>query len=77
MKNSVSGMMNADEDAINPKVTMPLLKAWPDEPRMANAVMFVPNSDSRNTYGPSERLARKYSSAAAERVPVRHAKMPM
>ncbi len=27
MKNSVSGMTNADDDAISPKVTMPLLKA--------------------------------------------------
>ncbi len=30
-----------------------------------NAVMFVPNSDSRNTAGPSERPARKYSSTAS------------
>ena len=58
-KNSVSGMTKADDDAISPKVTMPLAKAWPAEPRIVNAVMFVPNSDSRNTAGPSERPARK------------------
>ena len=58
-KNSVSGMTNADEDAISPKVTMPLANAWPAEPRIVNAVMFVPKSDSRNTAGPSERPARK------------------
>ena len=38
---------------------MPLAKAWPDEPRIAKAVMFVPKSDIRKTKGPSERLARK------------------
>jgi len=38
---------------------MPLAKAWPEAPRIENAVMFVPNSDSRNTVGPSERPARK------------------
>jgi hypothetical protein len=38
---------------------MPLLKAWPEEPRMANAVMLVPNKEKRKTNGPSERLARK------------------
>ena len=38
---------------------MPFAKAWPDEPRIAKAVMLVPNSDSRNTAGPSERPARK------------------
>ena len=42
---------------------MPLVKAWPDEPRIENAVMLVPNSDSTNTNGPSERPARKKSSA--------------
>ena len=59
MKNSVSGMMNADEEAISPKVTMPLANAWPAEPRIVNAVMFVPKSDSRKTTGPSDRPARK------------------
>ena len=38
---------------------MPLPKAWPEAPRMAKAVMFVPKSDIRNTNGPSERPARK------------------
>jgi hypothetical protein len=52
-------MTSPDDDAIKPKVTMPLLNAWPDDPRMANAVMFVPKSENRNTNGPSERLARK------------------
>ena len=52
-------MTSPDDDAIRPKVTIPLLKAWPEEPRIANAVMFVPNSDIRNTNGPSDRLARK------------------
>ena len=49
-------MTNADDDAISPNVTMPLAKAWPDEPRIVNAVMLVPKSDSRNTAGP-ERAA--------------------
>ena len=35
---------------------MPLAKAWPEAPRIENAVMFVPNSDSRKTVGP-ERAA--------------------
>ena len=59
MANRQTGMTSADEDAISPKVTMPLAKAWPEAPRMENAVMFVPNSESRNTVGPSERPARK------------------
>ena len=46
---------------------MPLVKAWPDEPRIENAVMLVPNSDSTNTNGPSERPARKKSSAPRAR----------
>ncbi len=54
-----TGMTSADEDAISPNVTMPLAKAWPEAPRIENAVMFVPNNDSRNTVGPSERPARK------------------
>ncbi len=58
-KKSVSGMTKADEEAIRPNVRMPLANAWPAEPRMVNAVMFVPKSDSRNTAGPSERPARK------------------
>ena len=67
---------DADEDAINPKVTMPLAKAWPEAPRMENAVMFEPKSESRNTVGPSDRPARKKSSACSvDRV--RNAKMPM
>ena len=52
-------MTNADEDAINPNVTMPFENAWPAEPRIVNAVMLVPKSDSRNTSGPSARPARK------------------
>jgi hypothetical protein len=59
MKNSVSGMTRPEEEAIRPKVTTPLVNAWPEEPRMANAVMFVPKSENRKTNGPSERLARK------------------
>ena len=58
-KNSVSGTMNADDEAISPKVTTPFANACPDEPRIVNAVMLVPNSDSRNTNGPSARPARK------------------
>ena len=54
--NMPSGMMSADDDAINPYVTMPFEKAWPDAPRIENAVMFVPKSDSRKTAG-SERAA--------------------
>ncbi len=44
---------------MRPKVTIPLPKACPDEPRMANAVMLVPKSDIRNTKGPRARPARK------------------
>ncbi len=55
-KNSVSGITNADADAIRPKVTMPLAKAWPAEPRIVNAVMLVPKSDSRKIDRP-ERAA--------------------
>ena len=58
-KNSVSGMTIAEEEAISGKVTMPFVNAWPAEPRIVNAVMLVPNSDSRNTAEPSERPARK------------------
>ena len=58
-KNSVSGITNADAEAIRPNVTMPLAKACPAEPRIVNAVMFVPKSESRNTIGPSARPARK------------------
>ncbi len=55
---------------------MPFVKALPDEPRMATAVMFVPKSESRKTNVPSERPARKKSSAPCpfER---RKAKTPM
>ena len=55
----VSGITSPDDEAIRPKVTMPLVKAWPDEPRIAKAVMFVPKSDKEKRMGPSERLARK------------------
>ncbi len=56
---SVIGMMSAEEEAINPNVTMPLANAWPDAPRIENAVMLAPNSDRRKTAGPSDRPARK------------------
>ena len=59
MSRSVTGMTSADEDAISPNVTMPFANACPDAPRIENAVMFVPKSDSRNTVGPSDRPARK------------------
>ena len=59
MKKSDSGITNPDEDAIRPKVTIPFENAWPDDPRIANAVMFVPKSENRKTKGPNERLARK------------------
>jgi len=39
--------------------------------------MFVPNRESRNTYGPSDRLATKYSSALPGSEEVRNAKIPM
>ncbi len=55
---------------------MPLLKACPDEPRIEKAVMLVPNSDSTNTNGPSDRPARKKSSAPARRSARRKAKTP-
>ncbi len=58
-RNRVRGTTSADEEAIRPYVTMPLWKAWPDDPRIVNAVMCVPNSENRNTNGPSERPARK------------------
>jgi hypothetical protein len=73
----VRGMIIPEDEAMSPKVTIPLLKAWPDEPRIANAVMLVPNSDSRNTAGPSDRLARKYSSAFCDVPRRRNAKTPM
>src|SRR6187455_2267215 len=72
----VRGMMRPEDDAIRPKVTIPLLKAWPDDPRIANAVMLVPNSESRKTAGPSDRLARKYSSALCLSL-LRNANTPM
>ena len=56
IRNSESGITSAEDEAIRPKVTIPLAKAWPDEPRIANAVMLVPKSDIRNTNGP-ERAA--------------------
>jgi hypothetical protein len=77
MKNSVSGMTNADDEAISPNVTTPFANAWPADPRIVKAVMFVPKSDSRKTSGPSERPARKYSSATAAPRPDRDAKIPM
>ena len=55
----LTGMMSAEEEAISPNVTIPLAKAWPEAPRIENAVMFAPKSDSRNTAGPSDRPARK------------------
>jgi hypothetical protein len=55
----VSGITSPDDEAIRPKVTIPFENAWPEEPRIANAVMFVPKSEKRKTKGPSERLARK------------------
>src|SRR5688572_3961139 len=71
------GMIIPDDEAMRPKVTIPLLNAWPDDPRIANAVMLVPNSDSRNTTGPSDRLARKYSSAPWATPRFRNANTPM
>ena len=73
----MSGITSAEGEAIRPKVTIPFAKAWPDEPRMAKAVMFVPNSDIRNTNGPSERLARKKSSTSSFPCAWRKAKTPM
>ena len=58
-RNSMSGITSAAGEAISPNVTIPLAKAWPEEPRIENAVMLVPKSDIRNTNGPSVRLARK------------------
>ena len=55
---------------------MPLVKLWPDDPRMENAVMFVPNNESTKTNGPSDRPARKKSSAPRATV-WRNAKIPM
>jgi hypothetical protein len=49
MSNSETGIIRADDEAISPNVTMPLLNAWPDDPRIAKAVMFAPNSDRRKT----------------------------
>ena len=50
---------------------MPLAKAWPDAPRIENAVMFVPKSDSRNTAGPidaaGEEIVLGVAAAAASR----------
>ena len=52
-------MIKADDEAINPNVTIPLENAWPADPRIVNAVMFVPNNERRNTAGPSDRPAKK------------------
>jgi hypothetical protein len=52
-------MMSAEDDAINPYVTIPFENACPAEPKMVNAVMLVPNSDSKNTAGPNDLPARK------------------
>ena len=49
--------MNAEEEAISPNVTIPFANAWPADPRIVKAVMFVPNSDSRKTTGPRDRPA--------------------
>ena len=72
-----SGVMSPAAVAIRPKVTMPLANAWPDEPRTANAVMCVPKSEVRKTYGPTARPARKYCSAPSCAPRCRNAKMPM
>ena len=53
-----NGVISPAAVAISPKVTMPLAKAWPDEPSTANAVMCVPKSEVRKTYG-SHRAARE------------------
>ena len=58
-KKSVSGMMTPEDEAMSPNVRMPFPNACPAEPRIVNAVMFVPKSESRNTEGPSVRPARK------------------
>jgi hypothetical protein len=63
IKKIVKGITKADDEAINPKVTMPFVKACPDEPRIAKAVMLVPKRENRKTNGPSDRLARKKPSA--------------
>ena len=57
---------------------MPLAKAWPDAPRIENAVMFVPNSDSRNTTGPERAAGQEIVfGAGAVASARRNAKMPM
>src|SRR4026208_741115 len=75
--NRETGMISAEEDAIRPYVTMPLANACPDAPRIEKAVMLAPKSESRNTAGPSERPARKKSSALRRPADDRNAKMPM
>ena len=72
-----TGMTRAEEEAINPKVTIPFVKACPEEPRIANAVMLVPNRERRKTIWPSERPARKKSSAGCSGRARRKAKIPM
>jgi hypothetical protein len=77
IRNIVSGITRPDDDAIRPNVTIPFEKAWPDDPRIAKAVMFVPKRENRKTNGPNERFARKYSSACSLLDAFRKAKIPM
>ena len=43
---------------------MAMAKAWPDAPRIENAVMLVPTRDSRKIAGPSVRLERPIAAIA-------------
>ena len=56
---------------------MPLAKAWPEAPRIENAVMFVPKSDSRKTAGPSDAAGEEIVLGVAARRGCGRAKMPM
>src|SRR6185295_20328536 len=77
IKKIVNGITSAEDEAIKPKVTIPFVKACPDEPRIAKAVMFVPKSEKRKTNGPIERPARKKSSASFLLAAFLNAKMPI
>ena len=70
-----SGMTIADDRRHQPVDPDPVRNAGPDDPRIAKLVMFVPKRLRRKTNVPSERLARKKSSAPPP-APRRNAKMP-
>ena len=77
MKNSVSGMTNAEDEAIRPKVTMPLLKAWPEDAEDRER-RHVGAEQRQQEHERAQRPAGEEVLLAARRASrVRNAKMPM